>query len=121
MTQSNIQVVSVISGVIGSLSSSVFERRTSTGSELFSFLICLDATKFVWLSVFTLIETTCPKICSKSQLKCAKSPLPVDVRRTNAVRWLGILQSYFLATVIANRIYKGALHLSALTGQLYDQ
>ena len=82
MTQSNIQVVSVISGVIGSLSSSVFERRTSTGSELFSFLICLDATKFVWLSVFTLIETTCPKICSKSQLKCAKSPLPVDVRRS---------------------------------------
>ena len=39
---------------LGSLSSSVFERRTSTGSEPF-------ATKFVWLSVFTLIETICLK------------------------------------------------------------
>ena len=33
------------------------------------------------------------------------------------VRRLGILQSYFLATVIANRIYKGAFYLSKLTGQ----
>ena len=53
-------------------SSDVFERRMSTGSERFSFLICLDATKFVLLSVFTLIETICPKICSKSRLKGAK-------------------------------------------------
>ena len=29
----------------------------STESEPFSLLICLDATKFVWLVVFTLIET----------------------------------------------------------------
>ena len=33
----------------GSLSSKVFERRTSTGSEPFSLLICRDATKFVLL------------------------------------------------------------------------
>ena len=45
-----------------------------------SLLICPDATKFVWLSVFTLRETICPKFCSKSRLKCAKSPLPVDAR-----------------------------------------
>ena len=57
----------------------VFERRTSTGSEPFSLLICLDATIFVLLSVLTLIETICPKICSKSGFKSAKSPLPVDV------------------------------------------
>ena len=50
--------------------------------SFFLFLTCLDATKFVWLSVMTLIETTCLKICSKSQLQCAKSPLPVDVRRS---------------------------------------
>ena len=43
-----------------------------TGSERFSLLICLDVTKFVLLSVFTLIETICPKICSKSRLKGAK-------------------------------------------------
>ena len=52
----------------------------SIGSERFSLLICLDATKFVLLSVFTLIETICPKIYSKSRLRGAKKKqLPVDV------------------------------------------
>ena len=45
-------------------------------------MIHLDATKFVLLSVFTLIETICPKICSNLRPKNAKSPLPVDVRRS---------------------------------------
>ena len=40
----------------GSLSKGVFERRTSTGSEVFSLLICLDDIKFVFLSFFTVIE-----------------------------------------------------------------
>ena len=35
----------------------VFERRTSTGSEDVSLLICLDAIKFVLPSFFTLVET----------------------------------------------------------------
>ena len=48
--------------VIGSLSKGVFERRTPTGSEVFFILKQLDATKFVFLSVFTIIETICPKI-----------------------------------------------------------
>ena len=52
---------------IGSLSSDVFQRRKSTESKPFSLLICFDAAKFVWLSVFTLIETICPRICSKTQ------------------------------------------------------
>ena len=38
-------------------SKGVFERRTSTGSEEFSFLISLDDIKFVLLSFFTLIVT----------------------------------------------------------------
>ena len=42
---------------IGSLSSDVFERRTPTGSKRFSLLICHDATKFVLLSVFAVLET----------------------------------------------------------------
>ena len=42
--------------IIGSLSSDVFERRTSTGSKVFSLLTCLDDTKFVFLSFFTVIE-----------------------------------------------------------------
>ena len=68
--------------ILGSLSSDVFERRTSTGSEQFSLLVSLDATVFVLPSVLILIETICPKICSKSRLKSAKSPFPVDVRRS---------------------------------------
>ena len=68
--------------VIGSLSSDVFERRTSTGSEPFSLLVSLYATVFVLPSVLILIETICSKICSKSQLKCAKSPFPVHMRRS---------------------------------------
>ena len=58
--------------IIRSLSSAVFEPRTSTGSEPFSILNCLDATKFVLLRVFTLIETICAKNCLKSRLKNAK-------------------------------------------------
>ena len=42
--------------LLGSLSSNVFERRTSTGSEVFSLLTCLDDIKFVFLSFFTVIE-----------------------------------------------------------------
>ena len=46
------------------------------------FKLYLNATKFVLLSVFTLKGTFCPRICSKSRLKSAKSPYPVDVRRS---------------------------------------
>ena len=68
--------------LLGSLSSDVFERRTSTGSEPFSLLISLDATVFLLPIGLILVETICPKMCSKSRLKCAKSPFPVDVRRS---------------------------------------
>ena len=68
--------------IIGSFSSEVFLRDTRQPEvSFFSLLICLDATKFVLLAVFTLIETFCPKSSSKSWLKSAKSPLPVYVRR----------------------------------------
>ena len=43
----------------------IFKRRTSTGSSSFSLVKCLDATKFVLLSVFTLIETICQKTVFK--------------------------------------------------------
>ena len=46
----------VYSALLGSLSSDVFERRTSTGSEVFSLLTFLDDIKFVFLSFFTVIE-----------------------------------------------------------------
>ena len=46
-----------LGGEIGNLSKGVFERRTSTGSEDFFLLICLDAIKFLLFSCFTLVET----------------------------------------------------------------
>ena len=78
----NLLIGNPVLEIIGSLSSDVFERRTSTGSEPFSLLVSLDATVFILPSVLILIETICPKICSKSRLKSAKRPLPVDVRRS---------------------------------------
>ena len=42
---------------LGSLSKGVFERRTSNGSEVSLILKRLEATKFVFLSVFTIKET----------------------------------------------------------------
>ena len=64
---------------LGSLSSDVFERRTSTGSEPFSLLVSFYASVFVLPSVLILIETICPKICSKSRLKSANSLLPFNI------------------------------------------
>ena len=34
----------------------VFERRTATGSELFSFLTCLHTTTFALPSIFSPLE-----------------------------------------------------------------
>ena len=67
---------------MGSLSKDVFERRTSTGSEAFSLFICLGANKFVLLSFFSLIKTIYQRVSTKPLPNDAKSPLPVDVRRS---------------------------------------
>ena len=72
-------------GALGSLSKDVFERRTSTGSEAFSFFICPDTTKFVLLSFFSPIKTIYPRVSTKPQPNAAKSPLPVDVRRSKTL------------------------------------
>ena len=56
------------------LSSGVFERRTATGSKTSSLFICLDATTFVLISVITLIEMICLKICPRiTAQECKKS------------------------------------------------
>ena len=71
--------------IIGNLSKDVFERRTSTGSEVFSLLICLDANKFVLLSFSSLIKTIYPRFSTEPLPNDAKSPLPVDVRRSKTL------------------------------------
>ena len=79
------------------LSSTVTFLSDARQPELsfFSLLICLDATRFVWLSVLTLTETICPKVCSKSRLKSAKSSLRIDVRRSKrSLLNLPIIQNF---------------------------
>ena len=70
---------------LGSLSRDVFERRTSTGSELFSLLVCLDANKFVLLSLFSPLKTIYSRVSTKPLPNDAKSSLPVDVRRSKTL------------------------------------
>ena len=48
----------------------------------FIWLCLINATKFVWLSVFTLIETICRKTWAKPLPKHATSPLQFDMRRS---------------------------------------
>ena len=63
-------------GYIGSLSKDFFERRTSTETEALFLSVWLDATKFVYLSVFTYIKTICAKIWAK--------PLPKNAKKTSS-------------------------------------
>ena len=74
----------------------VLERRTSTGSERFSLLIYLGANKFVLLRVLTLKERFCPRNCSKSRLKSAKSPLQLtcDAQKRRCINSLLCSMNY---------------------------
>ena len=63
------------------LSKDVFKRRTSTGGEAFSLLICPDATKFLFLSVFFAYRDDLD-IWATSLTKIARSPLPFGIRRS---------------------------------------
>ena len=71
--------------LLGKLSKDVFERRTSTGSEAFFLFICLDAIKFLSLTFFSLLKTIYPRVLTKPLPNDAKSPLPVDVRRSKTL------------------------------------
>ena len=59
--------------------------RTSTGTEVFSLLVCLDASKFVLLCLYTYAfrddsPPTPPRTCAKPLPKNTKRALPVDLR-----------------------------------------
>ena len=70
---------------IGTISKDVFKRHTSNGSEAFSLFICLDANKLVLLSFFSLLKMIYPRVSTKPLPNDAKSPLPVDVRRSKTL------------------------------------
>lgn len=58
----------------------IFHHTTHSG-VLQDIYYAFDATKFVLLGFFTLIETSWSKMWTKSLQKKAKSTLPVDERR----------------------------------------
>lgn len=65
------------------LSSAKKKWRTSTGSEAFSLLVCLEASKFVLLCLYAYAfrdDSPPPRTCAKPLPKNAKSALPVDLR-----------------------------------------
>ena len=71
--------------LVGNLSKDVFERRTSTGSEVFFLTICLDAKKSVLISFFSLIRTIYLRVSTKPPPNDAKRSLPVDVHRSKTL------------------------------------
>ena len=54
-------------------------------NEAFSPFTCLGINKFVLLTFFSLIKTIYPIVSTKPLLNDAKSPLPVDVRRSKTL------------------------------------
>ena len=80
---------------IGSLGKDVFEGRTSTGSEAFSLFIYLGANKFVLISFFSLRKTIYQRVSTKPLPNDAKSPRPLDVRRSKTPLLKLPVKAYF--------------------------
>ena len=83
------------------LSSGVFERRTATGSKTSSLFICLDATTFVLISVITLIETICLKICPRTTAQeCKKSTSGGLILTRNVTRYSNEPIKYIIVALL---------------------
>ena len=69
---------------LGSLSSNVFERRTSTGSGFFSFFDGGFAQIFSQIASITVKKLRNTNFISSRHVKRENTSLPVDVRRSKA-------------------------------------
>ena len=67
---------------LGSLSNNVFERRTSTGSGLFSFFDGGFAQIFSQIASITVKKLRNTNFISSRHVKRENTSLPVDVRRS---------------------------------------
>ena len=72
---------------------SLSTRRTATGSELFSSLVCLHTTIFILLSIFSIGETISLKIRERPLSWRAKCLVPVSVRGSKTSLALSSLSS----------------------------
>ena len=68
--------------IIGSLSNNGFERRTSTGSGLFSFFAGGFAQIFSQIASITVKKLRNTNFISSRHVKRENTSLPVDVRRS---------------------------------------
>ena len=71
-----------LKGLIGSLSSNVFERHTSTGSGLFSFFDGGFAQIFSQIASITVKKLKNTNFISSRHVKRENTSLPVDVRHS---------------------------------------
>ena len=74
--------VRATSTLIGSLSNNVFERRTLTGSGLFSFFDGSFAQIFSQIASITVKKLRNTNFISSRHIKRENNSLPVDVRRS---------------------------------------
>ena len=70
---------------IGSLSNNVFERRTSTGSGLFSFFDGGFAQSFSQIASITVKKLRNTNFISSRHVERENTSLPVDVRRSKTL------------------------------------
>ena len=85
--------------IVGSLSSDDFERRTSTGSEPFSLLICLDATKFILLKCFySYKHDLLKKLFKVTAQECKRSTFgsSASLKKTLIQNFFGAVGPYWL-------------------------
>ena len=72
-------------GLLGSLSKVVFERRTSTGSGLFSSFDGVFAQIFSQIAFITVKKLRNTNFISSRHVKRENATLPVDVRRSKTL------------------------------------
>ena len=78
----DMQWMSISKPTLGSLSINVFERRTSTGSGLFSFFDGGFAQIFSQIASITVKKLRNTNFISSRHVKRENTSLPVDVRRS---------------------------------------
>ena len=99
--------------IIGSLSDNVFERRTSTGSDLFSFFDGGFAQIFSQIASIVVKKLRNTNFISSRHVKRENTSLPVDVRRSktsllklpNFIRRVNLFINNIQATCKTEKIF----------------
>ena len=101
----------VVRTTLGSLSTSVFETRTATGSALFSLLTCIHTNTFTLPSIFFPLLMISIKIWETPKAWNAKCSLPVAVR---------VSKARLLRADLHGTIFVACYKLTTSSRQAYD-